>query len=146
MDRIIAVGSDHAAFKMKETVKKYLQSFGYEVKDYGTFSEEPVDYPDIIHPLAKDVNDGKIKKAVILCGSGIGVSITANKYPYVRCALCCSPELAKLSRQHNDANILAMSGRFISEKEALQMVDNFLNTEFERGRHQKRIEKIPIKS
>lgn len=144
MDKIIAMGSDHAAFEMKEAVKNHLQSLGYEVKDYGTFSNESVDYPDIIHPLAKDVNDGKVKRAVILCGSGIGVSMVANKYPNVRCALCCSPELAKLTRQHNDANILAIGGRFVSENVAFEMADNFLNTDFEGGRHEKRVEKIPI--
>lgn len=144
MNNVIAVGCDHAAYTLKESVKKYLENKGYEVKDYGTFSEESVDYPDIIHPLAKDVNEGVMKRAVIMCGSGIGVSMVANKYPGVRCALCCSPELAGLTRQHNDANILAIGARFIPEAEALQMVDNFLNTEFEGGRHQKRVDKIPI--
>ena len=144
MDKVIAVGCDHAAYILKESVKKHLESKGYQVRDYGTFSEESVDYPDIIHPLAKDVDGGIVKRAVIMCGSGIGVSMVANKYPHVRCALCCSPELAKLTRQHNDANVLAIGARFIPEKEALEMVDLFLNTEFEGGRHQKRVDKIPI--
>ena len=142
MDRIIATGCDHAAFVLKETIKKHLQEQGYEVRDFGTFSSESVDYPDMIHPLAKEINDGKIKRGIILCGSGIGVSMVANKYPKVRCALCWNVELAKLCRQHNDANILALGARFIPEKEALEMVDTFLNTSFEGGRHQGRVDKI----
>lgn len=138
----IAIASDHAAFHLKETVKKYLEGKSFEVIDYGTHSEESVDYPDIIHPLAKDVNDGKIQRAVIMCGSGIGVSIVANKYPNVRCALCMDEKLAEMSRKHNNANILAMGARFISEELALQILNQFLNTEFEGGRHQKRVEKM----
>ena len=142
MDRIIATGCDHAAFVLKETIKKHLQEQGYEVRDFGTFSSESVDYPDMIHPLAKEINDGKIKRGIILCGSGIGVSMVANKYPKVRCALCWNVELAKLCRQHNDANVLALGARFIPEKEALEMVEVFLNTPFEGGRHQERVDKI----
>ncbi|MDD4848035.1 MAG: ribose 5-phosphate isomerase B [Bacteroidales bacterium] len=140
----IAIACDHAAFHLKETVKLYLKEKGFEVIDYGTNSEESVDYPDIIHPLAKDVNEGKIQRAIIMCGSGIGVSIVANKYANVRCALCMNTELAEMSRKHNNANILSMGARFISEELALQIVDRFLNTEFEGGRHQRRVEKIPI--
>ena len=136
------MGCDHAAFDLKERLKKYLQELGYEVRDFGCFSSESVDYPDMIHPLAKEINAGKIERGIILCGSGIGVSMVANKYPKVRCALCCNAELAKLCRQHNDANVLSMGARFISEKEALEMVDTFLNTPFEGGRHQGRVEKI----
>jgi ribose 5-phosphate isomerase B len=151
MDKIIAVGCDHAAFVLKETIKKHLQEQGYEVKDYGCFSSESVDYPDMIHPLAKEINAGKIERGIVLCGSGIGVSMVANKYPKVRCALCWNSELARLCRQHNDANVLALGARFIPEKEALEMVDTFLNTPFEGGRHQGRVDKIsylcsPIKN
>ena len=138
----IAIGCDHAAFILKESVKKHLQGAGYEVCDYGCFSSESVDYPDFAHPLAKDVNDGKIERGIVLCGSGVGVSMVANKYPKVRCALCWNVEVAKLCRQHNDANILALGARFIPEKQALEMVDVFLNTDFEEGRHRGRVEKI----
>jgi ribose 5-phosphate isomerase B len=144
MNKIIAIGCDHAAFVLKEMLKKHLQEEGYEVKDVGTFSGESVDYPDMIHPLAKEINDGKIERGIVLCGSGIGVSMVANKYPKVRCALCWTSELAKLCRQHNDANVLALGARFTSEKEALEMVDTFLNTPFEGGRHQTRVEKIAM--
>ena len=142
MNKNIAIGCDHAAFVLKEAVKKHLQAAGYEVRDYGCFSSESVDYPDMVHPLASDVNDGKIARGIVLCGSGIGVSMVANKYPKVRCALCWSVELARLCRQHNDANMLALGARFIPEQEALEMVDTFLNTPFEGGRHQGRVNKI----
>lgn len=142
MDKIIAIGCDHAAFVLKEAIKKHIRKQGYAVKDYGCFSSESVDYPDLIHPLAKDINEGKIKQGIALCGSGIGVSMVANKYSKVRCALCWTSELVKLCRQHNDANVLALGARFISEKEAIEMVDTFLNTSFEGGRHQARVEKI----
>ena len=138
----IAIGCDHAAFVLKDVIKKYLQGRGYEVKDYGTFSNESVDYPDMVHPLAKEINDSRIERGIVLCGSGIGVSMVANKYPKVRCALCWNAELAKLCRQHNDANVLALGARFIAENEAFEMVDAFLNTPFEGGRHQARVEKI----
>ena len=144
MEKIIAIGCDHAAFGLKEVIKKHLHQQGYEVKDFGCFSAESVDYPDMIHPLAKDINDGKIERGVVLCGSGIGVSMVANKYPKVRCALCWTSELAQLCRQHNDANVLALGARFIAEKDALEMVETFLNTPFEGGRHETRVKKIPI--
>lgn len=140
----IAIACDHAAYHLKESIKKHLQEKDFDVLDYGTHSDESVDYPDIIHPLAKDINEGKLERAVILCGSGIGVSIVANKYPNVRCALCMNAELAEMSRKHNNANVLAMGSRFISEETAFQILDKFLTTEFEGGRHQKRVEKIPI--
>jgi len=142
--KTIATGCDHAAYHLKETVKNHLQEHGYEVIDYGCFSTQSVDYPDMVHPLAKDINAGKIERGIILCGSGVGVSMVANKYPKVRCALCWTAEIAKLCRQHNDANILALGARFIPEHEALEMVDIFLNTPFEGGRHQVRVDKIPI--
>lgn len=142
MKKTIALGCDHAAYYLKETIKKYLETIDYKVVDYGTNSNENVDYPDIIHPLAKDVNDGKFEKAIIMCGSGIGVSIVANKYPNVRCALCMNIELAEMSRKHNNANILALGARFISEDLAIHIVDKFLKTDFEGGRHQRRVDKI----
>ncbi len=144
MDRKIALGCDHAAYEMKEAVKKWLSEHNYIVEDFGTDSPDSIDYPDIIHPLAKAINDGEIERGIIMCGSGIGVSIVANKYPNVRAALCWNTELAGLSRQHNNANILAVSGRFMEEKLVFEMLEKFLNTDFEGGRHQRRVEKIKI--
>lgn len=138
----IAIGADHAGYLLKEVLIKYLQSKNYEVSNYGTNSLDSVDYPDIIHPLAQDVNNGKFQKAIIICGSGIGVSLVANKYKNVRAALCWNEEIVKLSRQHNNANILALPARFISEDQAKSFVDLFLSTEFEGGRHQIRVDKI----
>jgi len=139
---IIAIGTDHAGYLMKKFLLENLKPEGFNFKDYGAFSEEPVDYPDMIHPLAKDINDGKYKRGIIICGSGNGVAITANKYINVRAAICWEKELAKLSRQHNDANIIVLPARFISFKEALMFVKIFFSTGFEGGRHQRRVEKI----
>jgi ribose 5-phosphate isomerase B len=139
---IIAIGSDHAGFRMKEFIIENLKPEGFSFKDYGAFSEEPVDYPDIIHPLAKDINDGKYRRGVIICGSGNGVAITANKYKNVRAAVCWEKELVKLSRMHNNANIIVLPARFISSKEAVRYVKIFFSTGFEGGRHQRRVEKI----
>ncbi len=144
MNQKIALGCDHAAYEMKEAVKKWLSEHNYIVEDFGTDSPDSIDYPDIIHPLAKAINDGEIERGIIMCGSGIGVSIVANKYPNVRAALCWNTELAGLSRQHNNANILAVSGRFMEEKLVFEMLEKFLNTDFEGGRHQRRVEKIKI--
>ena len=141
----IAIGADHAGYLLKEIIIGYLNSLDFEVIDYGTNSEKSVDYPDIIHPLANDVNNGKFEKAIIICGSGIGVSLVANRYPNVRAALCWNEEIVKLCRQHNNANILTLPARFISDLEAISFVDLFLSTEFEGGRHQNRIDKINIK-
>jgi len=140
---IIAIASDHAGYCMKESLKKKLMEWGFKVEDFGTTSEESVDYPDIIHPLARAVNDGTFSKAIILCGSGNGVSMVANKYPNVRAALCWMPEIVQLARQHNDANILALPARFISEESAEEFVQLFFNTGFEGGRHERRVKKIP---
>ncbi len=140
--KIIVIGSDHGGYKLKEFLKVKLSERGYKLKDYGTDSENSVDYPDIIHPLSKSINDRNNEIGIIICGSGNGAQITANKYPNVRAALCWSLEQAKLARMHNDANIISLPGRFINEETALKMVDLFLNTEFEGGRHKKRVEKI----
>ena len=139
---IIPIACDHAGFELKEIVKTYLSNKGYEVKDYGTNSSDSVDYPDMVHPLGRDVNNGVYERGIVICGSGNGVQMTVNKYPNVRCALCWTPEIAELARQHNNANILAMPARFISEEVALNIVDKYLGTEFEGGRHEKRVEKI----
>ena len=142
MKDIIAIASDHAGFPMKEYLKKSLVSEGYRFQDYGADSEDPVDYPDMIHPLAKDINEGKFSKGIILCGSGNGAAITANKYKNIRAAYCWNREIVKLARKHNDANIIVLPARFISNKEALKFVEIFLSTAFEGGRHLRRIEKI----
>lgn len=139
---IIPIACDHAGFELKELVKEYLSNKGYEVKDYGTNSSDSVDYPDIVHPLGRDINNGVYERGIVICGSGNGVQMTVNKYSNVRCALCWTPEIAELARQHNNANILAMPARFITTEVALNIVDKYLNTEFEGGRHVRRVEKI----
>ena len=127
---------------MKQYIIEKLLEAGYEVKDFGTYSEESVDYPDMIHPLAKAIENGEYPLGIILCGSGNGAQMTANKHPHVRAALCWNEELAKLARQHNDANILSLPGRFIPFDLAWNMVQLFLTTPFEGGRHLRRVEKI----
>lgn len=138
----IAMAADHGGYEMKEFLKDKLLSEGYDIKDFGTNSSESVDYPDMIHPLANAINSAKIKRGIILCGSGNGAQITANKYNKVRAALCWSVEQAKLAREHNDANIISLPGRFVSNELAWEMVQVFLSTDFEGGRHQRRVEKI----
>ncbi len=142
MKRIIPIASDHGGFTMKSYLIERLKESGYEVKDYGCYSEESVDYPDMIHPLATDIQNGKYPLGIIICGSGNGAQMSANKHPHVRAALCWNVELGKLARQHNDANILSLPGRFISNEMAWDIVRVFLNTDFEGGRHIRRIEKI----
>ena len=141
----IAIASDHAGFKIKETVRLYLQGKGFEINDLGTFSEESTDYPDFAHLLAKAVEQQQFDLGILVCGSGNGVNMTANKYPGIRSALCWIPEIARLARLHNNANVLAMPGRFVDEKTAKQITDAFLETEFEGGRHQRRVDKIACK-
>ncbi len=140
--RVIAMASDHGGYEMKEFLKERLVSEGYEIKDFGTFSNESVDYPDFIHPLAFAINNGEYKKGIIMCGSGNGAQITANKYPYVRAALCWDEKQARLAREHNDANIISLPGRFIPLEQAWKMVQIFLSTDFEGGRHERRVKKI----
>ena len=142
---IIPMAADHAGFELKEYLKQNLVKKGYEIKDYGTFSNESVDYPDIIHPIAKDVNTGMYSKAIIICGTGNGVQMVANKYENIRCALCWKKEIAELAVQHNNANMIALPARFIEQEEALDIVKTFLDATFEGGRHLRRIKKIPIK-
>jgi len=139
----IGIGSDHAGYELKEFLKNQLIAKGFEIEDFGCFSTESTDYPDIIHPLASAVDRNLIPRAVIICGSGIGVSIVANKYNGVRAALCCDAERARLARQHNDANVLAMGARFTTQEQALEMLNAFLETDFEGGRHERRVKKIP---
>jgi len=141
-NEIIPIASDHGGFKMKSYIIDQLVLNGYKVKDFGTYDDKSVDYPDFIHPLAREINDGVYKRGIIFCGSGNGAQIVANKYPKVRAALCWSEEITKLARQHNDANILSLPGRFLEPEFAMKLVNIFLNTEFEGGRHQGRVEKI----
>jgi ribose 5-phosphate isomerase B len=141
----ISIGSDHAGFELKEKVKQYLNNIkGVELNDWGCYSEERCDYPDFGHAVAKDVSLGKCDFGIVVCGSGNGINMSANKWSGVRSALCWSSEISHMARLHNDANILALPGRYISEVEAFKCVDEFLNTGFEGGRHQDRIEKISI--
>lgn len=142
MKEIIPMACDHAGYELKEKVKQHLEEKGFEVKDFGTNSTESVDYPDFAHQVGHVINEGLYRRGIVICGSGNGVQMTVNKYPNVRCALCWTPEIAHLGRQHNDCNVISMPARFISTEVALQIVDEFLNTEFEGGRHQHRVEKI----
>ncbi|MEI6815687.1 MAG: ribose 5-phosphate isomerase B [Bacteroidota bacterium] len=141
----IAIACDHAGFQLKEQVKMYLNNMGYEVEDFGTNSEASVDYPDFVHPLANFIEQNQQLKGILICGSGIGVSISANRHKLVRAALCWNEEVAKLSRMHNNANVICLPARFISKGEAEKMIDTFLNTSFEGGRHENRVGKIEIK-
>ena len=141
---IIAIGNDHAGTQYKHAVSAFLESKGIKVINYGTDSEESVDYPDFVHPVASDVEEHKVDFGIIICGSGNGASMTANKHQGVRAALCWTKEIAKLARQHNNANILSIPARYVSQAQAIDIVDNFLETEFEGGRHQNRVEKIAV--
>jgi ribose 5-phosphate isomerase B len=140
--KLIPIGSDHAGFQMKKSIIKHLKDKGFEINDKGCFSEESIDYPDFAHPVAEMVENNPQMLGILLCGSGNGINMTANKHQGIRSALCWKKEIAALARQHNDANILTLPARFLSEKEALEIVDVFLSTPFEGGRHQKRVNKI----
>ncbi|MBQ1952543.1 MAG: ribose 5-phosphate isomerase B [Alistipes sp.] len=141
----VGIASDHAGYEMKEFVVGYLQSKGFEVYDFGTHSEESVDYADFGHPLAEAVESGEVACGVGLCGSGEGISMTLNKHQGIRAGLCWLPEIAHLIRQHNDANVVVLPARFITNDEAVAILDEYFSTEFEGGRHEARIAKIPVK-
>ena len=141
---MIGLASDHAGYPLKEYVKTYLDSRGIDWKDYGTYSEESCDYPDFGHALAKGIEAGECEQGIAVCGSGEGISITLNKHQGIRAALCWIPEIAHLARQHNDANVLVMPGRFITNEEADAIMDEYLSTSFEGGRHARRVAKIPV--
>lgn len=140
----ISIGNDHAGVEYKYAIIKYLESKGYHVNNYGTDTEGSVDYPDFVHPVAKDVEEHKVDFGIIICGSGNGANMTANKHQGVRSALCWNKEIVTLARQHNDANILSIPARFTALPQVIEMVDTFLETPFEGGRHQNRINKIPL--
>ncbi|MBK8702343.1 MAG: ribose 5-phosphate isomerase B [Saprospiraceae bacterium] len=140
--RTIAIGCDHAGFTYKEAIVAMLVKQGMAVLDFGTFSEESVDYPDFAHPAANSVEQGRADLGIVLCGSGNGVAITVNKHQGIRAALCWTEELAALGRQHNNANMLAIPARFVSLETAQAMVNTFLHTDFEGGRHDRRVAKI----
>lgn len=145
MEKII-IASDHAGFRLKEKLIKWLISRRYEVKDLGSFSEDSVDYPDYAHPLAIAVEKGEYAYGITICGSGNGINMASNKHQKIRSAVCWNEDISRLARSHNDANICALPGRFLNEEEAIVIVKTFLSTPFEGGRHKRRIEKIPTKS
>jgi ribose 5-phosphate isomerase B len=138
----IAIGSDHAGFALKAKLITILESAGHQVKDFGCYSEDSIDYPDYAHPVANEVEQDAADLGVLICGSGNGISMTANKHQGIRCALCWTPEIASLARQHNDANILSLPARFISEELAIDILHAFLSAQFEGGRHATRVGKI----
>jgi len=138
----IALASDHAGFPLKKLMEEELRGKGYEVLDLGTNSENPVDYPDYANLMAETLKEGKVKMGVLICGSGIGMSMVANRHKGIRAALCHSSESAELARLHNDANVLVMGGRLINKNDAVSCLDKFLSTQFEGGRHLKRVEKM----
>lgn len=141
----ISIGSDHAGFEIKEIIKSYLQNqtdHKIDLNDFGCYSEDRVDYPDFAHLVAGQISENKADLGILVCGSGNGISMAANKWSGIRCALCWNPKISKMARLHNDANILSLPGRYISEEDAIECVKEFLNTSFEGGRHSDRIQKI----
>ena len=143
MAEIIPIAADHAGYELKEILKEELEHLGYEPEDLGATEENPDDdYPDYAHPLAGEISRGEAKRGILLCGSGIGVDIVANRYPHVRAALAWAPKIAELSRRHNDSNVLVIPARFVSTEEAVDIMTRWLDTPFEGGRHTRRVEKI----
>ncbi|RMF29217.1 MAG: ribose 5-phosphate isomerase B [Bacteroidetes bacterium] len=142
MDATIALGADHAGFHYKQAIRRWLEEQGYAVLDFGTDSPASADYPDFVHPAAQAVEEGRARFGIVVCGSGNGVAMTANKHAGIRCALCWMDTLAALARQHNDANMLAIPARIVALELALSMVEVFLKTPFEGGRHARRVNKI----
>ena len=142
MRETILIASDHAGFALKEQLERTLERLGYDVQDLGTNSSESADYADFAHPLAQQVSDGAVKRGVLLCGTGLGMSYTANRYPHVRAAVAWNAEIAKLAREHNDANVLVLPARFVSEEQGDEILTTWLETPFEGGRHARRVDKI----
>ena len=143
--KVIGMASDHAGFEMKEALKPMLSEMGYEIRDFGAFSTESMDYPDTAHPLAEAVEAGLVCFGIAICGSGNGITMTLNKHQGVRAALCWEPELGALAKKHNNANVLSLPGRFINIDTAKEIVKAYISAEFEGGRHQRRVEKIPCR-
>jgi ribose 5-phosphate isomerase B len=143
-EKIIALACDHAGFETKEVIKKYFVEKGIKFKDFGCYSDESVDYTDFAHIIGEAIDKGEFETGITFCGSGQGISITANKHQNVRSALCWNPEIAKLSKEHNNANICAIPGRFVTSDEAIAIVEAYLKATFEGGRHLRRINKIPV--
>lgn len=141
-NKIIPIGSDHAGFQLKKAIIEYFTERGYKFKDFGTYSEESIDYPDYGHPVAEFVEENEGTLGIVICGSGNGINMTVNSHKGIRGALCWIEEIAELARQHNDANILALPGRFVSPEEGIKIAEKFLTTQFEGGRHQRRVDKI----
>lgn len=144
-DKPLGICSDHAGYELKSIIEGYLEANGVAYKDFGTYSAESCDYPDFAHPCAAAVEAGECYPAIAMCGSGNGIAMTLNKHQGIRAAICWTTELAALARQHNNANVLVLPARFIAPEVALEIVDIFLNTDFEGGRHQRRIDKIPVR-
>ena len=142
MTNTILIASDHAGFELKEKLEAQLRALGYDVSDLGPSSDASTDYADYAHPLAKQVSDGTVQRGVLLCGTGLGMSYTANRYPHVRAAVAWTPEIAALAREHNDANVLVLPARFVGEQEGLAILKAWLDTPFAGGRHARRVAKI----
>ena len=142
MPEEILIAADHAAVDMKRKLESELRKLGYSVRDMGTDSTASSDYPDYAHPLAKEVSDGKVKRGILLCGTGLGMSYVANRYPNVRAAVTWSPEIAELARSHNDSNVLVLPSRFVTDDDAVKILKKWLDTPFEGGRHERRVDKI----
>lgn len=142
---MVGLCCDHAGFELKEYIKTILDARGLSYHDFGTYSSDSCDYPDFAHPMAKAIEDGEVYPGIAVCGTGNGIGMTLNKHQGIRAALCWQTDIAKLAREHNDANVVVMPGRFISKEEARKIIDIFLDTPFEGGRHQRRIEKIPVR-
>ena len=138
----IPIASDHAGFEMKEKLERTLTEMGYAVDDLGADSEQSSDYADFAHPLARKVSSGEAKRGVLLCGTGLGMSYVANRYPHVRAAVAWTPEIAELARKHNDANVLVLPARYLSDDEGVRILKAWLDTPFEGGRHERRVGKI----
>ncbi|NLI24290.1 MAG: ribose 5-phosphate isomerase B [Bacteroidales bacterium] len=146
MEKKIAIASDHAGYFMKQRIIEYLKNMGYTVKDFGAYNSDSSDYPDFGHLIAEAIERGQYPLGITLCGTGNGINMTANKHQGIRSAVCWNEQIASLARQHNNANICALPARFISEMEAFKIVKAFLEASFEGGRHERRIQKIPVKS
>ena len=144
MKERIPIASDHAGFEMKENISKALTALGFDVQDLGPSSPASTDYPDYGHPLAEQVSTGEVKRGVLMCGTGLGMSYVANRHPHVRAAVAWTPEIALLARKHNDANVLVLPARFISDEDGVAILKAWLDTPFEGGRHERRVEKIEL--